>query len=158
MADFDEQDAHRHFSALCFNRAWELIEQSDRTEAETAEMIFTAHASRYHWTMRDDGEPLNLAISDWQLSRVYALVGDADNAARYAAASLRRCAEEDLPPFYVGYAHEGLARAADVAGDGEDRDRHLAAASEAAASIEDEEDRSLLLADLEDLSAGRASA
>lgn len=153
MAAIDEHEAHRHFAAVCFNRTWELIDQPDRTAAETAEMINTAHASRYHWSMRDDVEPLNLAISDWQLSRVYAVAGDADTAAAYAAASLHRCEQYELPPFNLGYAYEGMARAAQVAGDVEARDHHVAAALSAAEDIEDDDHRSLLLSDLEDLSA-----
>lgn len=151
VATIDEEEAHRHFAAVCFNRTWELLDQPDRTEAETAEMINTAHASRYHWSMRPDVEPLNLAISDWQLSRVYAVAGDAETASGYAVASLHLCEQYELPAFNRGYAHEGLARAALVAGDAESRDRHLAAALEAAEAIEDEDHRSLLLADLEDL-------
>lgn len=153
MAAIDEQEGHRHFAAVCFNRTWELIDQPDRTAAETAEMINTAHASRYHWSMRDDVESLNLAISDWQLSRVYAVAGDAETAAAYAAASLHRCEQYELPPFNLGYAHEGLARAAEVAGDADTRDRHVAAALSAAETIEDAEHRNLLLSDLEDLTA-----
>jgi len=54
QADFDLMAAHRHFSAWCFNRAWDLIEKPDRTEAEVRLMTALSHASIFHWISRPD--------------------------------------------------------------------------------------------------------
>jgi hypothetical protein len=57
MADevhFDLVAAHKHFSARCFNRAWDLIEKPDRTEAEERLMEVLSHASIFHWISRPD--------------------------------------------------------------------------------------------------------
>jgi hypothetical protein len=54
---FDATKAHRHFSADCFNKAWELIERTDRTSAEDEQMIRLSHASlaRRGWRALTDG-------------------------------------------------------------------------------------------------------
>jgi hypothetical protein len=49
QADFDLVAAHKYFSAWCFNRAWDLIEKPDRTEAEIRLMATLSHASIFHW-------------------------------------------------------------------------------------------------------------
>ncbi len=56
-----------------FNRVWELLEQPDRSLADDEELVDAAHASRYFWSLVGDTQ--NLAISDWQLSRVFAVLG-----------------------------------------------------------------------------------
>ena len=36
-------------------------------------MLHAAHASRFHWG--EVGEPVNFARGEWQISRVYAVLG-----------------------------------------------------------------------------------
>jgi hypothetical protein len=75
-ADFDADQAHRHFSASCFNLAWELIDKPDRTAEDDEQMVRLAQASLWHWTQRSDCTDKNLSIGYWQVSRVCALLGD----------------------------------------------------------------------------------
>ena len=51
-ANFEADHAHRHFSASCFNLAWELIEKPDRTAEDDEQMVRLAQASLWHWTQR----------------------------------------------------------------------------------------------------------
>jgi len=62
--------------------------------------------------------------------------------------------EHDLNAFLRGYAHEGLARAALVAGDGGAVAEHVAAARALAAQVASAEDRALLEQDLDELDEG----
>ena len=39
----------KRFAVACNNRAWALIEQPQRTPAETHEMLHAAHAAAWHW-------------------------------------------------------------------------------------------------------------
>ena len=55
---------------------------------------------------------------------------------------------EDLADFDRPFAHEALARAYAVAGDEQHARHHLSRARELAASIEDPDDRDLVLSDL----------
>lgn len=145
----DVQAAHRHFSATCFNRAWELIRTADRTPEQDDEMVELAHVSFWHWTQRPDCEAIHRSIGTWQLARVYALVGEGPAARQFA----NRCLaiSQDLPAFYRGYAHEALARAALVDGRRDLADEQLALAEGFLDSVTDPEERSLLAPDLEQL-------
>jgi hypothetical protein len=53
-AHFDLVAAHKHFSAWCFNRAWDIIEQTERAEADVRLMVVLSHASIFHWISRPD--------------------------------------------------------------------------------------------------------
>jgi hypothetical protein len=152
VSDFSEADraaAHRRFSAECFNRTWELIDKADRTAVDDEQMLLCALASLWHWTQRADCSDQNLSIGYWQASRVYSLLGQADNARRFADTCLKRSSA--LPPFFLAYAHEALAHAAMIAGDKLLLDAHASAARKLAAEIEDPAEREMLERDLEQL-------
>jgi hypothetical protein len=145
--EFDEIAAHKYFSANCFNKAWELIDKADRTPEEDQQMILLNQASIWHWTRREDCTDKNMSIGYWQASRMYALLGQADNARDYGQLSLDY--SKDQTPFYAGYAHEALARAERMAGNHEQAEEHLRQAQLAASQIEEAEDKNVLEADLE---------
>jgi len=146
---FDIAAAHKYFAAHCFNSAWDLIEKADRTPEEDRLMVALNQASIYHWRNRPDCDDRSLSIGYWQASRIHALLGSAAEARRYAGICLSY--SRALEPFYVGYAHEALARAAAVAGDGEAAKEHAERAKEQAALVANKDDRELLLKDLADL-------
>ena len=146
-----EEAGHEHFAAAAFHRAWELIDQADRSADDVGEMVDAAHASAWHWRYRPDRTPKTDAVAAWQLSRVYALAGDAEQAARYGRRSLDIATGADLGPFYIGYGHEALARAAAVARNAGEAQRHVTAGRAAAAEVSDADDRRLLEADLSGL-------
>jgi hypothetical protein len=150
IADPDPQEIarwHLTMGPLLFNRTWELLDLDVRTAAEDESMLAATLGQRYHWY--EVGTPLNRAIADWQVSRVAAVLGYAELAERFARIGLDLCIEHDLPPFYRGYAHEALARAADVMDDHKTRDQHVLAARETLHLIEDEEQRAMLDADVQ---------
>src|SRR5512134_108903 len=117
MADtpnFDIQQAHKYFSADCFNKTWDNIDKDgNRSIEESMEMLHTAIASLWHWTQREDVTSKNLSIGYWQVSRVYCLIKQPNNARRYGLLALQYAKE--LSPFFKGYAYETLARAEMIA-------------------------------------------
>lgn len=137
---------HRTMAARLFNRAWEFLDLPELTAAQEEEMVAAAFGSRYHWGQV--GTARQFAIGDWQLARVLVAIGEAELAARFAERSLELCRANNLDAFVTGYAHEALARAAAEVDDLAVRDDHLAWAAKMAESIEDEEHRLMLLADL----------
>lgn len=149
MSDFDAAAAHRYFSAHCFNAAWNFIEKTDRSAADDEMMLALSQASIFHWRSRADCQDQNLSIGYWQLSRIYALLNNGQEAHKYAQLCLTYC--QDLEPFYRGYAYEALARAASSMKDGERARQFLEEAEACAAQIEDEESRESLLKDLRTL-------
>jgi hypothetical protein len=147
--DFDIASAHKYFSAHCFNSAWELIDKEDRTEEESERMINLAQASIWHWTRREDRADQNMSIGYWQASRVYSLLGQADNARRYGRLSLEK--SKGGEPFYVGFAYEALARAEYVDGQQDKAKEYLAKAREQAEKIDNDEYKKMLTDDLDSL-------
>ena len=151
-AEFDISAAHKHFSAHCFNKAWDLIEKADRTPEDDRLMVALNQASIYHWLQRDDCDSQRLSVGYWQASRIQALLGNAAEALRLA--EVCRSFSGELKPFYHGYAHEALARAHRLAGSTKEVAHHLKLSGELAARIGDKGERQLLLADLEQLKNG----
>ncbi len=146
-SQLDEAHAHELFSVECFNRAWSFMEKPQRTPEEDEQMLLLSHTALWHWTQRKDCAQRNLSIGYWHLARIYALLGRAEDALRYGESCLRHSQNE--PCFYLGYAHESLARAAMVGGDSQRADRHLSEARRLAALIPDADERSMLEKDLE---------
>lgn len=146
---FDVSLAHRHFSTDCFNRTWTLMEMVNRTETDTLAMVLCATASLWHWTQRADCTDQNLSISHWQVSRAYALAGQGENALQHGHQSLKLA--EGSPPFYIGYAHEAIARAAWVLKDRERFADHLRQAQHWADQVTDAQERQWLEKDLKSL-------
>lgn len=144
----DELDRFaRTLAPRAFNHTWELLDQAERSNEAEEEMLGSAFTQRQLWYQV--GSARNRAIADWQVSRVAVVLGYADLARRFGEVSLAVAQENDLDPFVLAYAHEAIARAADEVDDYATRDRHVLAARELALEIEDDEDRALVLADLE---------
>jgi len=148
---FDVEAANRHFAVNCFNAVWELLDKPDRTPFEDQQMIERCLASVWHWRQRPDCKDENLSIGYWQASRVYAVIGNADEARRYGGLCLKAAGGEGVSVFTVGYAYEALARAEKVAGNDAKAAEHLAKARDTASCIEDEESRQMLESDLDEL-------
>lgn len=146
----DLSEMHRALAPEAFNHTWELLDRPDLTRTEEEEMLASAFAQRYHWYRV--GDPRNLAIADWQVSRVAAVLGYSDLALRFGERSLEVCREHGLDPFVTGFAHEAIARAAAEVDDVETFNEHLQAARALIAEITDDEDRETLEADIAEMS------
>jgi hypothetical protein len=109
-------------------------------------------ASIFHWTRRPDCTDRNMSIGYWQVSRIAAILGHAAEARRHGETCLAYSGA--LDPFYQGYAHEALARAALVACDAARAAEHLAKAEALLAEVTDKESRDLLTPDLAELRRG----
>jgi hypothetical protein len=141
----------RRLAVDLFNQVWRMMERDDRTVDDDDRMLHAAHTSRWLWG--EVGEPVNLARGEWQVSRVYTVLGRPEPALHHARRCLEICGRHGIGDFDLAYAHEALARAYALAGD---RERALAsrhAAEQAADQIADADDRELLERDLGSLPA-----
>ncbi len=142
-----DAEAERRLGVDLFNKTWTLMEKEDRTQDDDDEMVHCAHASAYHW--RQVGTPANRSRSEWQCSRVYAILGRTEPALHHA----RRCLEivdahpDDMKDWDRPAALEALARAHWVAGDLDEARRYAAEGRELTARIEDDDDRAIIEAD-----------
>ena len=79
---------------------------------------------------------------------IYAILGQAENARRYGQLCLEASQEEGVPPFFLGYAYEALARAEATGGDREKSEAFTEKAKAVAERIQKPEDKKQLLDDL----------
>ena len=111
-----DAETHRRIGVDLFNKTWTLIEKTGRTQDEDDEMLHCTHASAYHWAQV--GTAANRARSEWQCSRVNAVLGRPEAALHHA----RRCFElveadpDAMEEFDLPAAYEALARAHSIAG------------------------------------------
>ena len=127
-----------------FNAVWREMERADRSADDDAAMVHMAHASLHHWAQV--GTEVNLARGEWQVSRVYAVLGRGEAALWHAQRCLDLCTRNDLGDWDLGYAHEAMARAFAVLGDMVKAEEHLDLAR--SVEIAEEDDRELLEKDL----------
>jgi DNA-binding transcriptional MerR regulator len=139
----------RKLAVELFNGVWRLMESEDRTVEEDDRMLHMAHASRYHWGQVGTAE--NLSRGEWQCSRVYAVLGRAEPALHHARRDLEICRANGLGDWDLAFAYEALARASAVAGDKEQARSWTEQALAAAEDIAEDDDRELLMSDLESL-------
>lgn len=131
---------HRQLGVDLFNHVWTLLDRDERTQDEDDEMLNAAHASRFHWS-KASTEATHQARGEWQLARVYAVLGRGEPAVYHAGRCLDWCERGEVEDWDLAYAHEALARAHAVAGDEAGAARHRATARELGDLIADPDDR-----------------
>ena len=158
MTDSDDTLNHRAIGVDLFNRTWDLMGKQGRTVEEDDAMLHMAHASAHHWRAEGTGAtPHNLARSEWQVSRVYTVLGRGEPAEYHARRCLEICQANGIGDWDLAYAYEALARAASVAGDQAAASSWAEQARRAAADVAEDEDRDAVLTDLATIS-GLSSA
>jgi hypothetical protein len=139
---------HRTLGVDLFNKTWTLMGKPTRTPEEDDEMIHCAHASAYHW--QQVGTRANRARSEWQCSRVHAILGQSELALHHA----RRCHEiaaanevGSMEDWDLAGAYEALARAHLTAGHREEAAHWARLGRETTAALADEDERKVFEAD-----------
>ena len=129
---------HRQLGVDLFNEVWRLVE----TREDDDRMLHAAHASRFHWGEAAEAGPANLARGEWQVSRVYVVLGRAEPAVWHAQRCLENCERGGLGDWDLAYAYEALARAHALSSSGGgEAAGWKAKAREAGDAIADPEDR-----------------
>ena len=140
-------EAERRLAIRYFNAVWTLMEKEDRTVEADDLMIHMAHASRYHWGQV--GKPENLARGEWQVSRVYAVLRRVEPCLHHAQRVLDICEANGIGDWDIAFAFEALARGHAYSGDTEAARAMTEKALAAVENIAEDEDRKIVLADLE---------
>ncbi|GAB4161343.1 MAG: hypothetical protein Kow00107_09130 [Planctomycetota bacterium] len=143
---FTIHEFHSALGPALFNKVWELMEKSDRTVEETDEMIHAAHASWYHWSKV--GGPVNLARAEWQISRMYTVIGRPESALSHAERCLGICLAYSIGDFDLAYAYEAVARAHAMSGRLDLAKENVAKALKASEAVVDPQDLEIVLADI----------
>jgi hypothetical protein len=133
---------HRQLGVDLFNEVWRLMRSRENDER----MIHATHASRFHWGEAPECKPENLARGEWQISRVYIVVGLAEPALRHANRCLDICEANTLGDWDLAYAYEAIARAHKTAGRFPEANAYKKLAADA--PIAEDDDREQLEKDL----------
>jgi hypothetical protein len=133
---------HRQLGVDLFNEVWRLMRSRDDDDR----MLHAAHASRYHWGEAPEATPANLARGEWQVSRVYTVLGLEEPALRHAYRCLDICEAHRIGDWDLAYAYEAIARAYKLAHKTSEAAAYKKLASEV--EIADSEDREHLGEDL----------
>ena len=132
----------RQRGVALFNEVWRLMESREDDDR----MVHAAHASRFHWGEAPECKPENLARGEWQVSRVYAVVGLAEPALRHALRCLDLCEAHGIGDWDAAYAYEAIARAYKTAGKDPEAQAYKQLAGEV--FIAEQDDREQLELDL----------
>ena len=147
-----DPEQHRAEGVALFNAVWEMLDADDRTPQQADQMVHAAHASRWHWSQAGElSGDQQLAVGEWQCSRVYSVLGRGEPALHHAKASLAICEQAGLSDWVVAAAYEALTRASAMAGDAAGARAWMARAREAVVAIADQEDREVIDGDLNSL-------
>ncbi|TFB22914.1 hypothetical protein E3U55_06650 [Filobacillus milosensis] len=146
-----ETYTHKQLAVNCFNNVWDLLDLTERTDAQNEEMVQMCHSSFWHWTQVEDHTDQNLSIGYWQLSRVYAVVGNGPQAEHYAQRCIDVSRKAELPPFFIAYGYEAMARAQMLLNNTEKKEKNLVMAKEFTDLIKVEDSKKLLLQDIEEI-------
>lgn len=151
MADATSEVDHRQLGVDLYNYTWTLLEKEDRTRDDDDEMLSATHASAYHWSCAAESGPQNAARSQWQISRVNAVLGRGDAALYHAERCLELCTENGIGDWDLAAAYEAVARAHKVAGNDAEFRRNVDLGRDALAQVADKEDSEHIAEDFDSL-------
>lgn len=139
---------HRSSGVAANNATWELLDGREHTLDEVDDLLERAYAAAYHWRRATGSGPINRARGSWLISRAHATVGHGDVALHHADRCAAHTAEAgaDAADFDHVYAAEARARALAALGRTDEAAAALAAAR--AITIDDDQDRAIVEADL----------
>jgi len=142
------EEFHRETAKKCFNAVWDYLEKPKRNANDEQVMLNLAHAGQYHWSFV--GTERNLAISDWQVSRVYAALNEPRLALQFARSALDRMEKNNLTDI-LSTGYEAMARAHAVGKEFEAAREYIKRAREQLKKSKlDDEDRKIYLGQIED--------
>lgn len=143
-------DNHKALAVSCFNSVWDLIDKVNCSDDDNLKMIHMAHTSRFHWG--EIGTPLEFSRGEWQISRVYSLVGLGESALYHGKQALKYCLEHQIGNFDLAFAYEAIARAYNVLGNVVERNVTIEKAIQASYDIAKQGDRTYFDSELKTIS------
>ena len=144
---YTREEFHRRMALDLFNFVWSLLEEPNRTLEDDDTMLHAAHASRYHWG--EVGQPVNRSRGEWQIARVYAVLGRAEPALYHSHRCLEICEKNDNRDFEIAFAYEAVARAYAADSNRDESRRYYELAKIWGDRIEEDEERELFFRELE---------
>ena len=141
-------EVHRSLGIELNNKTWELLEKTDRTPAQDAQLLEFAHSSAYHWSFC--GTVVNQQRGYWLISRTYAVLEFPVACLLFAqlCRELTQTGGSEMKDFDIAYSFEALARAYVLTGELGKAVEMFRSADEAGKMIKEEEGRKIFTGDL----------
>ena len=99
---------HEKFAKDTFNKTWDFLDKKDRSKEDDLNMLYSAHASRYHWGIlvsEGKGTVLNLQRGEWMLSHVYTVLERGEPALFHAKVCLELTEKNSINPYWRQWFH-----------------------------------------------------
>ena len=144
------KDEHRALGITYFNKTWDYIDKPERTVEDDAMMLHYAHASRLHWGL-SEASALNIVRGEWQIARVYALLGLGKSALLHATYCLEETKKHNIADFDLVFAYEAVARAHLVNDDKDACLDYLKKAYKAVDQVVDQDDKDYCVSELDSI-------
>ncbi len=138
---------HRQLAVELFNHTWSLLSNNNRSPQQDEEMVHAAHVSRNHWGIA--GTPIHHARGDWQLARVYAVLGRFSESEHYAKLYLEACTQNEFDDWDLPFAYEAMARSCVV--NPERAKQYLAEARKLGEKVANDDDKQWLFTNLDEI-------
>jgi len=140
-ATFDIKEAHRWFAIHCNNSAWDLLDQTERSEDENVEMIHLGHAAMFHWSRV--GTVVQRQRSLCLLGNIFAELKKGTPAVEYGEACLKLIEKnpELMEDYDWAFGYECLARAYAAAGNRKESLEYRTLAEKTGKKIADPDDK-----------------
>jgi hypothetical protein len=148
-----DQETARQEAKSTYNRCFDLLDLTERTVEQDAEMLATAWTSRHRWLIA--GGTREWMIADWMVSRVAAALASTSPGFAQLSLEMATHALEMATPETVDWMRaslaEGMARAAIAVGDAELTQHWMTQAELLVAQIEHEDERAIIESQLNEL-------
>lgn len=146
----DQDNLHKFHKDLAIEangKAWSLLENPDRTQADELELVEAAYVSLHHW--RIAGTVAHLQRGHWLLAHIFTVLKQQYLALAHAQTcfDLTRENQTEMADFDLAYASEGVARALALNQQFSEALKFRRQAAELGNSIKDPEDRKIFLSD-----------
>jgi len=140
--------AHEKFAKSLNGKTWDLLGKENRTREEDELMVLAASASLYHWLQI--GTAVHAQRGEWLLAHVYTILEKPEPAMEHAqlCREITEKHQAEMQDFDLLYANEAMARVLALRGEKQEARRYKERASEAAETIADPEDKTIVMGDL----------
>jgi hypothetical protein len=146
MSESKSDEIHMQLAKELFNKTWDYLDMKERIPEDEVNMIHSAHASRYHWGVV--GTSLQFERGEWQISRVYSVLGRPEPALYHAKQCLDICKKNEIGDFDIAFAYEAMARAYHLAGEEVSYKKYYEKAENAGKQIEDSGNKEYFMGEL----------
>ncbi len=139
---------HRKLAIEANNSTWEFLDRQidELTDIEIEEMTRRAYAAAYHWSRAENATAVNEIRASWLIAKVWIHQSRGEISLPIAQRCVNLCEQNGISDFDLAYVYEIMARS--LANLGNTQEARSWKERALSVTINDEEDRKLVVSDL----------